>query len=223
MELSARVDRVESVLEQLAAAQMRTEQQLGDLTTSVRQLSAAQTRTEQRLEELTRVVRELAGIQTRVQEQLNTLVLWQQGERGRRADEQYELHTVRRALIQLQGGFGGSTAEAAVRQRLLEALRTFPRADLTAEYDPSLADLLWWKGDRLLVAEVSIVVDEHDVDRAFARAETLRRAGVDAFPAVIGNVWASPEVQAHAAAYRLEWKVGDDLSDGFIAFRRLPG
>jgi hypothetical protein len=91
----------------------------------------------------------------------------------------------------------------------------FPR-----EEDPFLADLVWWKGDQIAVVEVSHQVNGYDVSRAAKRAETLRQAGAQALPVVIGREWANDESRFEANVQRVEWKVGSDLSDGFLAFRQ---
>jgi hypothetical protein len=44
---------------------------------------------------------------------------------------------------------------------------------LAPEDDPLLADLVWWKGERVAVVEVSLVVDDDDVARAHRRASTV--------------------------------------------------
>lgn len=85
------------------------------------------------------------------------------------------------------------------------------------------AELIWWKGDQVLVVEASIHVDENDADRAFRRARTLQAAGVQAGPLVVGDAWVDLEVLARAEARRVGWKVGDSVSDDFVAFRRAEG
>ena len=66
------------------------------------------------------------------------------------------------------------------------------------------------------------MVDEHDVERAHRRAETLRRAGVQALPMLVGESWADGTVRALAGAHQAGWHVGGEVSDAYIAFRRLP-
>ena len=83
-----------------------------------------------------------------------------------------------------------------------------------AEEDPTLADIIWWKGDRVAVVE--------DVRRASRRAMTLRSAGIDAFGVVIGEDWASLEAREMAKEEGVEWIVGGIPSKGMISFRRLP-
>jgi len=70
------------------------------------------------------------------------------------------------------------------------------------------------------VVEAALVVDDHDVARAARRAETLRQAGVQAMGMVIGRVWLDDEVRRQAEAERVEWQVGDEFSDGYLAFCR---
>ena len=66
------------------------------------------------------------------------------------------------------------------------------------------------------------MIDDHDVQPAYDRAYTLQDAGVDALPMVMGHAWADVEVRALAVAYKMGWRVGHDLSEPYIAFRRLP-
>jgi hypothetical protein len=39
---------------------------------------------------------------------------------------------------------------------------------------------------------------------------------------VLGRGWASVESRVEALARHVEWKVGADLSEGFLTFRRVP-
>jgi hypothetical protein len=39
---------------------------------------------------------------------------------------------------------------------------------------------------------------------------------------VIGEGWAAADIRQRADARAVQGKVGDDLSDGFMTFRRLP-
>ncbi len=164
------------------------------------------------LEELVQqVVRQLAALQS-----------WQQGEAGNRDGERYQRSIRKQAWQLLNGGEGGETDEPHVEQKLRgwlirngQAIRPGPEAN------PVDADLIWWKGDRVAVIEVSIKVNGRDVRRAAKRAQTLRAVGVDAFPVIIGQEWATPETQLNAQQEGVEWKVGDDISDGLIEFRRI--
>ena len=157
------------------------------------------------LEELVQqVVRQLAALQS-----------WQQGEAGNRDGERYQRSIRKQAWQLLNGGEGGETDEPHVEQKLRgwlirngQAIRPGPEAN------PVDADLIWWKGDRVAVIEVSIKVNGRDVRRAAKRAQTLRAVGVDAFPVIIGQEWATPETQLNAQQEGVEWKVGDDFSDG---------
>ena len=209
---------------ELREAQRRTEQQVAELAEISRQnvqaiaeLREAQHRTEQQVAELVETTRRLV-------ETTHDLVEWRRGEAGRRAGEQYEQRVIRRAMNIFLGGEGGSPEKPGVHRRLaqwLKTLRQQGRIPDTNE-DPLLADLIWWKGDRVLVVEVSLKVDDNDIRRARLRAETLRAVGVDATPVVIGEEWAAPQVQALAQQEQVEWMVGSGLSQGFLQFRQLP-
>jgi len=137
-------------------------------------------------------------------------------------DERYKRDVVRRAYVLFNGGRGGTADRPEVRRRLTRLLWPLLAEDiLAAEADPSLADLLWWKEDRLAVVEVSVQVNGEDVRRVVQRAETLRRGGVQAVAVVIGESWATLDTRERAHTLGVDWKVGADLSEGFLAFRRL--
>lgn len=196
-----RLQRAEERLAALAAAQQRTEERLAALI-------EAQQRTEEQLRQLT--------------EQVHALVTWQRGEAGRRDGERYEREIIRRAPFLFVGGEGGTADQLEVRRRLTKQLGRLLAGEFRAEDDPFLADLLWWKGERLAVVEVSVKVNGEDVLRATRRAATLRQAGAAVTAVVIGEEWATTETREHAQALGVEWKIGSDLSPGLLAFRQLP-
>jgi hypothetical protein len=138
-----------------------------------------------------------------------------------REGERYERDLVRRAAVLFNGGQGGTADDPWVRQRLIEQVQARLHERLVpAEEDPFLADLLWWKGDQVAVVEASIQVDGTGVSRAAARAATLARAGARALAVVVGDQWATPDIARQAETLRVEWKVGPELSAGFLALRR---
>lgn len=183
---------------------------------AIERLAEAQRRTEQRVEELAEAQKQMA-------QQINRLLEWQRGEAGRREGEHYEAQTVRRAMSVFLGGWGGSPAEPHMRARLGRWLARLyeEQEDLDPSTDPALADIIWWKGDEVFVVEVSLKVDAEDIRRAKQRAATLRKVGIGASPAVIGEDWAAGDVQALAMQEGVEWMVGRGLSPGFLRFRRL--
>jgi len=202
------MERVETALARLAEAQQRTAEQLVWQGTLIQAMTEAPQRTEE----------QLARLGMRVEE----LVSWQRGEAGRREGERYERDVVRRASILFNGGLGGSPDDPRVQRRLARLLQPLRAEDmLAAEVDPFLADLLWWKRDRLAVVEVSVQVNGEDVRRAIRRAETLQRAGTQAVAVVIGESWATPDTRERAHTLGVAWKVGADLSEGLLALRRL--
>jgi hypothetical protein len=142
------------------------------------------------------------------------------GEQGRREGERYEQDTLRHAFAIFGGGRG-----VAERPEDLDRLRGVlapVAAALTEPDDPFLADLLWQKGGRIAVVEVSRQVDRSDVERAARRAATLRAAGLDALPVVIGRDWTSDQAEAAARERFVEWRVAEEASQGYLDFRREP-
>ena len=188
---------------------------LRDTVGVVRDLVAAQQRTAVQMESL-------IAAQQRTEEALRRLVRWQRGESGRRDGERYERETLRRAAVLFNGGQGGAPDQPWVQQQLAERLGALmERGIFEAEEDPFLADLLWWKGAQVAVVAISLQVNGYDVVRAARRAGTLRRAGAQAVAVVIGEDWATPESQERALARQVAWKVGSDLSEDLLAFRRV--
>ncbi len=197
------------------------------LAESVQQLSeefaAYRQLTDQRFAETNQQIAELVGVMREMLRRLERLEDWQRGETGRRDGERYERQVVARAPIIFYGGSGGGMGEPHIRQQLGRWLAALYRQgiDIDEQDDPSLADLIWWKGDRVMVTEISLKVDAQDVQRAAARARTLRRVGINATPTVIGREWATPDTQALAQQEGVEWMVGGGLSQGFLEFRRI--
>jgi len=224
-----RLERLEATVQALAEAQRRTEERLERLEATVQALAEAQQRTEERLERLEATVQALAEAQQRTEASLKELTVemrhladWQRGETGLREGERYARLILKRAPLLFMAGEGGFTDQPSVQQHLSRLLKSLPDMTLlTDDENPLLADLVWWKGEQVLIVEISRQVNGHDVVRAARRAETLRRAGVQAVGVVIGEEWASAESRQQAETRAVQWKVGSDLSEGFLAFRRL--
>lgn len=207
---------VVTVVKELAQAQRRTEEGLQRQGEQIQDLITAQQRIGEQIQDLVKA-------QQRTEEELRRLVSWQWGEDGRRKGKAYEREVIRRAPFLFNGGQGGSADQPWVQQRLTELLETLLGNGLPEkEDDPFLADLLWWKGERIAVVEISLQVNGYDVDRAARRAATLTRAGAQALAVVIGDAWANYDAEDHATDRRVEWKIGPHLSEGFLAFRRAP-
>jgi len=212
----AQVQRQGDQMQQLVEQLQRQGDQMQQL---VEQLQRQGDQMQQLVEQLQR-----QGDQFQVLAQsVQALVSWQRGEAGRRDGERYERGVVRRAAVLFNGGQGGSPEQPVVQQRLTAQLGVLLSQDiLPAEADPFLADLVWWKGEQTAVVEASLQVNGEDIRRAAQRAATLRQAGATALAVVIGEDWATWEAQQRAQASQVEWKVGAALSEGFLAFRRLP-
>jgi diadenosine tetraphosphatase ApaH/serine/threonine PP2A family protein phosphatase len=176
------------------------------------------------LQELTAQVRRVVEVQEQMARDLHDLKEWRKGFDGLRRGAELEKEVRQRARIIFAGGRGGHPESPFVSRLLKNWLRTLNGDDpiLEAAADPTAADLIWSKGGKVIVVEVSVKVDRDDVDCAFARANTLRGAGIDAVPVVIGDRWTSDKVRTRAEMRGVEWYVGKTLSEGFIALRRIP-
>ena len=200
--------------EQLARLQQTTAHELQQLTTQLVELTVAQRDTAAHLTTLVQA-------QTRTEGELRELVSWQRGEAGRREGERYERDILRQAPALFNGGQGGPTDDSDVQQRLAVQLGPLLGEELLdASANPLLVDLIWWKGEEITVVEVSRQVDRQDVSRAAQRVSTLRRSGAQVTALVIGEHWATAEARDEAQSQQVEWKVGSDLSAGFLTFRK---
>lgn len=217
LELPTRFEQLVEMVKELAEAQRRTDAQIAELV-------EAQRRTDARVDELTGIVQELVQISRDALRRLERLENWQQGETGRREGERYEREVVARAPALFYGGTGGGKGEPHVREQVGRWLMPLFRQgiDIDPQNDPLLADLIWWKGDRVMVVEVGLELGVNDVRRAKARAQTLRQVGVDATPVVIGEEWGTPDSEAIAQQEGVEWYVRGGPSMGFLEFRKLP-
>jgi len=169
------------------------------------------------------VVNRIEPIVNRIEPAVMELQRWQQGEVARRKGDDYERSVIQRAGRIFGLGQGGSPRDdASVRQQILLWLDAagLLEEDEDPASDPLEADLVWWKGDRVALAEISVKVDRHDVRRAKQRAETLRRAGLTVTPVVIGSQWAHRQTPKIAQREGVESVVKGVYSQGVIDFRR---
>jgi hypothetical protein len=207
----------------LTIAQQRTEEALQRHGQQIEALIQAQQRTEETFRQYGEQIQALFLTLHRTEEALQQLINWQRGEVGRRDGERYERDMIRSAPALLSGGRGGAADHPSVQLRLTEQLRPLLTGEEWApEKNPFLADLIWWKGEQVAIIEISTQVNGYDVLRASERAETLRQAGAQAVAIVIGDEWANLDSRLRAKARQVEWKVGSDLSEGFLKFRRAP-
>ncbi len=219
------------LLQQLIESQQRHEAILQEHSRLLQQLIESQQRHEailqehaRQLQELTAQVRRVVEVQEQMARDLHDLKEWRKGFDGLRRGAELGKEVRQRARIIFAGGRGGHPESPFVSRLLKNWLRTLNGDDpiLEAAADPTAADLIWSKGGKVIVVEVSVKVDRDDVDRAYARANTLRGAGIDAVPVVIGDKWTSDKVRTRAEMRGVEWYVGKTLSEGFIALRRIP-
>ena len=219
------------LLQQLIESQRRHEAILQEHSRLLQQLIESQQRHEailqehaRQLRDLTAQVQRVVAVQEQMARDLHDLKEWRKGFDGLRRGAELEKEVRQRARIIFAGGRGGHPESPFVSRLLKTWLRTLNGDDpiLEVDADPTAADLIWSKGTKVIVVEVSVKVDRDDVDRAYARANTLRGAGIDAVPVVIGDRWTSDKVRTRAEMRGVEWYVGKTLSEGFIALRRIP-
>jgi hypothetical protein len=223
-ELIQTVQRHDALIAELIQTVQRQGEQIAELTRTVRRHDEILQRHDEQIAELVQVVRELAEAQRRAEARLERLENRLEGEIGRQSGDRYEREVVASAPVFFYGGQGGGLGNPMVQDQLRQWLQPLFEQGVEISHlaNPFRADIIWWKGDRVMVVEVGIKVSRDDVNRAAARAELLRRAGVNATPAVIGEEWGLPDVQALAQQEGVEWFVGDGLSQGFLEFRKLP-
>lgn len=216
-ELIQTVQRHDALIAELIQTVQRHDALIAELIQTVQ-------RHDEQIAELVQVVRELAEAQRRTEARLERFENRLEGEIGRQSGERYEREVVASAPVFFYGGQGGGLGNLMVQDHLRQWLQPLfeQGVEISNLANPFRADIIWWKGDRVMVVEVGIKVSRDDVNRAAARAELLRRAGVNATPAVIGEEWGLPDVQALAQQEGVEWFVGDGLSQGFLEFRKLP-
>ena len=219
------------LLQQLIESQRQHEAILQEHSRLLQQLIESQQRHEailqehaRQLRDLTAQVQRVVAVQEQMARDLHDLKEWRKGFDGLRRSAELEKEVRQRARIIFAGGRGGHPESPFVSRLLKNWLRTLNGDDpiLEAAADPTAANLIWSKGGKVIVVEVSVKVDRDDVDRAFARANTLRGAGIDAVPVVIGDRWTSDKARTRAEMRGVEWYVGRTLSEGFIALRRIP-
>jgi hypothetical protein len=212
--IDADVSRLDSVLERLAEAQARSEENIARLDASVAKLAEAQARTEENIARLDASVGKLAEAQARTEANVARLdeTVAKLGEAQTRMATALERLTIRTDDVV------GRTFELQFRERLTAYLGRFlrrgklvPNDRLLDQIEPHLserevddvlrADVIasgLVNGDETyLVVEVSWTGDIDDIVRADERAKLLRRAGLAAIPLVACTA-ISPESTAFA-------------------------
>jgi BMFP domain-containing protein YqiC len=163
----------------------------------------------------------LEARQDRLEASVDSISKWVQGERARRDGLDYQRRVIKRAWRTFGGGEGGcpdENPEVAYQIDQWLAAAGIDGNTLDPRSDPQEADLVWWKGRKVAVVEISLKVNGDDVERARLRADTLRQAGLDAIPFVIGAEWAHPETPENARELGVEWRIGSEISDGVREF-----
>ena len=197
--------RTERRVEELAEAQARTDQQLVTLTERVERLAEAQARTEQRLEELAQRTAFLTGSIDELVGRVHRLTGRVDGLAGEAAELRYTRHAhayfsrlARRIRVLDSQSLADILDTAVEAGRLTEDERD----------DAILADLVFTgrqredQSEAYFAVEISVAIDEHDVERAVRRAALLERLGVSGRAVVAGG-----SIDARAAVLARERKV----------------
>jgi chromosome segregation ATPase len=199
--LAARVDDLTARLQALTA-------RVDDLTVQLQVLTARVDDLAARLQVLAARVDDLAKAQKDLTVRMEELAEILRGLRGEREGEKFEEQVRRSAFGIFRGGRNfRKDVEDALERAIAEGRidwKTFQRVRAT--------DLLWWKKPQdqppvLLVAEVSIQVDQHDVDRVLQTVRILTQLFPDlrVIPVVMGRDWSRPEVWEQARLRGVEW------------------
>jgi hypothetical protein len=215
-ELRAVVNRIEPIVNRIEPVVNRIEPIVNRIEPVVNRIEPIVNRIEP-------VVNRIEPIVNRIEPAVMELQRWQRGEVARRKGDDYERLIIQRAGRIFGMGQGGSPRDdASVRQQILLWLDAagLLEEDEDPASDPLEADLVWWKGDRVALAEISVKVDRNDVRRAKLRAETLRRAGLTVTSVVIGSQWAHRQTPKIAQREGVESVVKGVYSQGVIDFRR---
>jgi hypothetical protein len=160
-------------------------------------------------------------VQNQLLEDVRDLRNWKEGEKARRDGLDYQRRVIKRAWRTFGGGEGGypdENPEVAYQIDQWLADAGIDGNTVDPRSDPQEAELVWWKGRKVAVVEISLKVNGDDVERARLRADTLRQAGLDAIPFVIGLGWAHPETPDNARKLGVEWRIGSEVSDGLREF-----
>jgi len=184
-DLAQAQERTEMKVGELAQAQERTEMKVGEL-------AQAQERTEIKVGELAGQVGELIRAQTRTEETLQQhgIILQRHGDQlGKLDGLTFEARVCREAASY----FGAFMRK--IRRVDINDLYDMTESVLTREEQADLARLDMVVRGRALdtndevyaAVEISVTIDDHDLDRAEWRAALMRKAGIKTVAVVVGS------------------------------------
>jgi len=200
-----RMDRVEQAIAELTAAQQQTEQRVVELTAAQQQteqrmermesaitsLTAAQQITEQRLGELATAQHRTAQNVERIDNTLKGVQNELRAVRGTALEQKYTQHAagyfgkwIRRIQVILPNEMTPAFEDLLYNQLTHDEVQEILRLDIILKgnlHHPSKYPEIY------LALEVSVTIEDHDIQRAQARAALLRKAGLPAIPVVAGE------------------------------------
>ncbi|MFN7017969.1 MAG: hypothetical protein ACK4RG_01685 [Fimbriimonadales bacterium] len=223
-ETRSRLTNIEQDVAETKERVTRVEQDVAETKERVTRVEQDVAETKERVTRLEQTTESIQQTVIRLEQSVVRLESWQRGEQGRRDGEEYERRVVERAARLFGRGDGGSPrTNERVRKQVevwLDQAGVLTE-EVEPEYDPLVADLVWWKGDKVAVVEISIRVNGRDVQRVVKRAQTLRKAGLEVLPVVVGTEWAHPETKQLAEQAGVAWRIGNQVSESLIAYRQL--
>ena len=188
-------------MHELAEAQRRTEDQVGQLAARMDELAQRMDQLAQRMDQLTVRMEQLVEVQTRMGSDLERLKGSDLERRYRERAHAYFSRLLRRIHV-LSGDELMALLETAITHQQISE----EEADDILQADVVLRGRRRQDGTEVYaVVEVSWGIGLSDVQRASQRATLLARTGLPAIPIVAG-FWMTPEAQEPARAFQV-WQV----------------
>ncbi|MEZ4732581.1 MAG: hypothetical protein R3E79_36210 [Caldilineaceae bacterium] len=186
-----RMERMESAITSLTTAQQITEQRMERMESAITSLTTAQQITEQRLGELATAQRRTEQNVERIDNTLKGMQRELRSVRGTALEQKYTQHAagyfgkwIRRIQVILPNGMTPAFEDLLYNQLTHEEVQEILRLDIILKgnlHRPSRDPEIY------LALEVSVTIEDHDIQRAQARSALLRKAGLPAIPVVAGE------------------------------------
>jgi DNA-binding transcriptional MerR regulator len=188
-------------MHELAEAQRRTEERVGQLAARMDELTQRMDELTQRMDQLAQRMEQLVEVQTRMGSDLERLKGSDLERRYRERAHAYFSRVLRRIHV-----LSGDELTALLEEALTHKQLSEEEADDILQADVILRGRRREDGTEVYgMVEVSWGIGLSDVQRAATRATLLARTGMPAIPIVAG-FWMTPEAQEPARAFQV-WQV----------------